>query len=128
MSDQTLREVQQTVDDWVAAYAGGYWEPLAILARLVEEVGETARLLNHLHGQKPKKDSEAAQELGEEIADILYTLVCLANREGVDLQRSFDGVMHKLQARSAAQLLYYAAAFSQDLEGPERSSGPSGAP
>jgi NTP pyrophosphatase (non-canonical NTP hydrolase) len=99
MSDQTLREVQQTVDDWVAAYAGGYWEPLAILARLVEEVGETARLVNHLYGQKPKKDSEAVQELGEEIADILYTLVCLANREGVDLQRSFDGVMDKLQAR-----------------------------
>lgn len=91
--------MQQEVDDWVQTYAGGYWEPLAILARLIEEVGETARLLNHEYGPKVKKDGEAAQELGEEIADILYTLVCLANREGVDLQESFDGVMAKLRAR-----------------------------
>ena len=101
MSDHTLREVQQTVDAWVQAYAGGYWEPLAILARLIEEVGETARLLNHQYGPKAKKAGEPPQELGEEIADILYTLVCLANREGVDLQASFDAVMAKLRARDA---------------------------
>lgn len=99
MSDQTLREVQQAVDDWVQAYGGGYWGPLSILARLVEEVGETARLLNHLHGEKPKRDDEAAQDLGGEIADILYTLVCLANVEGVDLQASFDAMMAKYDAR-----------------------------
>ena len=101
MPDSTLRDVQQEVDDWVQTYAGGYWEPLAILARLVEEVGEAARLLNHLYGQKPKKSSEAAQDLGEELADILYTVVCLANREGIDLQTAFDGVMDKLNDRDA---------------------------
>jgi NTP pyrophosphatase (non-canonical NTP hydrolase) len=101
MPDSTLLDVQREVDDWVQTYAGGYWEPLAILARLVEEVGETARLLNHLYGQKPKKSSEAAQDLGEELADILYTVVCLANREGIDLQTAFDGVMDKLNDRDA---------------------------
>ena len=103
MTDTTLREVQQTVDEWVQNYAGGYWEPLAILARLVEEVGETARLLNHLHGPKQKKATEDTQELGEEIADILYTLVCLANVEGVDMQQSFDRVMAKLKRRDAGR-------------------------
>lgn len=105
MAETTLRDVQQAVDDWVQNYAGGYWEPLAILARLVEEVGETARLINHLHGPKRKKASEDTQELGEEIADILYTLVCLANVEGVDMQESFDRVMNKLQRRDTDRFL-----------------------
>ncbi len=99
MAEHTLREVQETVDDWVQTYAGGYWKPLAILARLIEEVGEVARLVNHLHGQKPKKHGEATQDLGLELADILYTVVCLANREGIDLQASFEAVMAKLEGR-----------------------------
>ncbi|GAB4569246.1 MAG: nucleotide pyrophosphohydrolase [Anaerolineae bacterium] len=101
MDDLTIRGMQQAVDDWVQANAGGYWEPLAILARLVEEVGETARLVNHLHGPKRKKADEPAQDLGQELADILYTVVCLANREGIDLQASFAAMMAKLEARDA---------------------------
>ena len=98
MADYTLREAQQIVDDWVGE-TGGYWHPLAQLARLTEELGETARLVNHLYGEKPKKSAEAGQDLGEECADILYTLICLANSTGVDLQASFERVMHKLHTR-----------------------------
>ncbi len=102
MADYTLREAQQIVDEWVMQ-AGGYWHPLAQLARLMEEMGETARLLNHLYGEKPKKETERAQELGEEIADVFYTLICLANSVDVDLQASFEQVMHKLRTRDAGR-------------------------
>ena len=98
MADHTLREAQQIVDGWVQQ-AGGYWHPLAQLARLIEELGELARLVNHLYGEKPKKAGEPAQELGEECADLLYTLICLANSTGVDLQSSFEQMMTKLQTR-----------------------------
>lgn len=103
MADHTLRDVQQEVDDWVQTYAGGYWEPLAILARLVEEVGELARLVNHQHGPKKKKDSEIVQDMGEEIADVLYTLVCLANVEGLDMDEGFSAMMAKLSQRDAGR-------------------------
>jgi NTP pyrophosphatase (non-canonical NTP hydrolase) len=98
MADYTLRESQQIVDAWVER-SGGYWHPLAQLARLMEEMGETARLLNHLYGEKPKKDTERTQELGEEVADVFYTLICLANSVDVDLQASFELVMRKLETR-----------------------------
>lgn len=98
MADYTLQQVQTLVDAWVER-SGGYWHPLAQLARLVEELGETARLVNHLYGDKPKKSSEQEQELGEEIADLFFTLICLANQTGVDLQASFEQVMQKIEVR-----------------------------
>ncbi|GAB4457271.1 MAG: nucleotide pyrophosphohydrolase [Anaerolineae bacterium] len=98
MAEYTLREAQHIVDVWVQE-AGGYWHPLSQLARLIEELGEAARLVNHLYGEKPKKATEGAQELGEECADILYTLICLANSTGIDLQASFEQMMTKLQTR-----------------------------
>lgn len=98
MSEPSIQATQKLVDEWVEQ-SGGYWQPLVILARLIEEVGETARLLNHMYGQKPKKDDEQLQDLGEEIADILYTIICLANSEGIDIQDSFDKKMRKLKTR-----------------------------
>lgn len=70
-----------------------------MLARLVEEVGETARLINHLYGPKKKKDSEAPQELESELADILFALICLANSQGIDLQEAFEQIMTKYITR-----------------------------
>jgi NTP pyrophosphatase (non-canonical NTP hydrolase) len=97
--DLTLREMQSQVDRWVRRYAIGYWEPLAMLARLVEEVGEMARLLNHLYGPKQKRSDEPGQELALELGDLLYTITCMANAHGVDLQEAFEAVMRKLDAR-----------------------------
>ncbi len=99
MTDYTLREVQQQVDTWIQEVGKGYWTPHEMLARLVEEVGETARLINHLHGTKKKKDSEPTQELGGELADILFAVICLANSQGIDLQESFEQMMIKYAAR-----------------------------
>lgn len=95
MTDYTIREIQQKVDDWVSDIGNGYWSPHEILARLMEEVGETARLINHLYGQKKKKDSEPAQELSGEIADILFALICLANSHNIDLQDAFEKIIQK---------------------------------
>lgn len=95
----TISDWQEMVDKWVQEIGGGYWHPLANLTRVAEEVGELARLLNHLYGPKPKKPSEAEQELGIEICDIIFALICLANREGIDLETSFGQMMQKYETR-----------------------------
>ena len=97
----TLREAQRRVDAWISQYQAGYWPPLANLARLIEETGELARLLNHREGHKPKKAGEVAQDLGLELADIIYTVICLANSQGIDLDDAFMRVMHKVETRDA---------------------------
>lgn len=97
----TLRAAQRRVDAWISLHKAGYWPPLANLARLIEEAGELARLLNHLEGHKPKKPGEEAQDLGLELADILYTLICLANTHQIDLQDAFERAMHKVETRDA---------------------------
>lgn len=70
-----------------------------MLARLVEETGELARLLNHLYGSKPKKPDEAEQALGEELADILFAVICLANDQEIDLSDAFEQMMAKYDRR-----------------------------
>jgi len=101
MSDKTLRQFQTEVDEWIQTAGGGYWSPHANLARIAEEVGELARLVNHLYGPKPKKASEAAQELGEEMSDVLFAIICMANREGIDLGASLQGVIEKAWRRDS---------------------------
>ena len=94
-----MERYQKELDDFYKANGWEYWSPLSILARLFEEGGEFARLVNHLHGEKKKKDSEKEQELEEEIGDILYTLICYANSNGISLDRairkSFDKVVSR---------------------------------
>ncbi|OGZ96517.1 MAG: hypothetical protein A2847_02510 [Candidatus Sungbacteria bacterium RIFCSPHIGHO2_01_FULL_50_25] len=94
-----MNQHQQTLDKWFKAKGWEYWSPLSILARLMEETGEFARLVNHLYGDKPKRDDEKEQDLEEEMGDILYTLMCFANSKGIDLdkaiQKTFDKVMSR---------------------------------
>ncbi len=97
----TLSDAQRRVDDWISQFEEGYFDPLTNMARLAEEVGELAREVNHRFGQKTKKDSEADGELGMEMADILFVLICMANREGIDLQDAFDRMMAKVEGRDA---------------------------
>ena len=73
------------VDAWISQYEEGYFHPLTNLARLTEEVGELAREINHRFGQKTKKKEEPEGDLAMEMADILFVLICMANREGIDL-------------------------------------------
>lgn len=90
-----MNKQQQQVDDWAQTLEEPYWPPLSQFAHLAEEVGEVGRLLNHIYGSKPKKPEEARQELGEELADVLFALVCIANVHGVDLDAEFEKVIEK---------------------------------
>ena len=73
------------------------------MARLSEEVGELAREINHRFGQKTKKKSEAEGDLAMEMADILFVIICMANREGIDLQEAFDRMMAKVDKRDTTR-------------------------
>jgi NTP pyrophosphatase (non-canonical NTP hydrolase) len=95
----SLADAQRRVDEWVSQFEEGYFHPLTNLARLTEEVGELAREVNHRFGEKTKKPNEADGDLGMEMADILFVLICMANREGIDLQEAFDRMMAKVEAR-----------------------------
>ena len=95
----SLSESQRRVHEWISRFEEGYFHPLTNLARLTEEVGELAREINHRFGQKTKKKGEAEGDLAMEMADILFVLICIANREGVDLQEAFDRMMEKVEHR-----------------------------
>jgi NTP pyrophosphatase (non-canonical NTP hydrolase) len=95
----SLKDAQHRVDAWVAQYEEGYFHPLTNMARLSEEVGELAREINHRFGEKTKKADEPEGDLGMEMADILFVLICMANREGIDLQDAFERMMEKVETR-----------------------------
>ncbi len=95
----SLKESQARVDAWISQYEEGYFHPLTNLARLTEEVGELARDINHRFGQKTRKKDEPEGDLGMEMADILFVLICMANREKIDLQAAFERMMDKVETR-----------------------------
>ncbi len=97
----TLRDAQRAVDEWIGRFAEGYWPPLSNLARLIEEVGELARELNHRYGHKTKKPDEPEQDLALELADILFVLIAIANEQKIDLQAAFEQVLEKYRTRDA---------------------------
>ncbi len=99
----SLTECQQRVDSWISRFEEGYFDPLTNMARLTEEVGELAREVNHRFGQKSKKKEEPDAELGMEMADILFVLICMANREKIDLQEAFDRMMDKVDRRDTSR-------------------------
>lgn len=80
-----IKAYQKEIDTWFREKGWDYWTPHEILARLYEEGGELARLINHMHGPKKKRDDETEQNLVQEIGDVLYTLICLANVHNIDL-------------------------------------------
>lgn len=94
-----IKKYQKEVDDWILQYKIGYFKPLEILARLVEEVGEVARELNHMFGPKKKKSTEEKADLEMELGDVIYTVICLANSLDIDLDRALEKVMKKISIR-----------------------------
>jgi NTP pyrophosphatase (non-canonical NTP hydrolase) len=99
----SLRDAQRRVDAWIAQFEEGYFDPLTNLARLAEEVGELAREVNHRFGRKTKKPQEPEGDLAMEMADILFVLICMANREEIDLQQAFDRMMEKVETRDQSR-------------------------
>ena len=96
-------EAQRRVDGWISQFEEGYFHPLTNLARLTEEVGELAREVNHRFGQKTKKSTEPPGDLAMEMADILFVLICMANREGIDLDQAFGAMMDKVERRDESR-------------------------
>ena len=100
--DSTLKGLQQTVDAWIQEN-GGYWDELSLMCRLTEEVGELAREYNHRFGAKQKKASEGDAALEEELGDVLWLVLCMANQQDIDLQQALERVMTKLKVRDAGR-------------------------
>lgn len=96
-----LKEAQHLVDQWIGQFEEGYWPPLVNLARLTEEVGELARLMNHRFGPKKKKPGEAEQDLALELADVLFVLLVIANEQGIDLGEALERTLAKYRARDS---------------------------
>lgn len=99
MPKQALSDLQKQIDDILQQYEKPYWEPLSNVARLAEEVGEVARIINHTYGDKPKKATESPDDLEDELADILWSVICIANSEGVDLDKGMQRAIEKLLVR-----------------------------
>lgn len=97
----TILEAQAEVDAWISRFEEGYWPPLANLARLIEEVGELAREMNHRFGSKPKRADEPDQDLAIELADVLFVLLVIANEQGIDLDAALERVLEKYRTRDA---------------------------
>ena len=104
MSEMTLRGLQSAIDEWIQQN-GGYWDEMSLLARLTEEVGELAREYNHQFGAKQKKRSEAAGSIEDELADVLWLVLCMANQQSIDLEGSFEKVMTKLRVRDSGRFI-----------------------
>ena len=94
-----MKKYQKELDKYYKKEGWEYWPPLSILARLVEEVGEFARLVNSAHGPKKKRVDEKEQDPEDEIGDILYTLICYANSQKLDLDRSIRKSLDKVARR-----------------------------
>jgi NTP pyrophosphatase (non-canonical NTP hydrolase) len=88
-----LQKVQEIVDNWIKEHGVRYFDELTNMAQLTEEVGEVARIIVRRYGEQSEKESDKAKDLGEELADVIFVVMCLANQTGVDLQHAFDKKM-----------------------------------
>tara|TARA_R110000787_G_scaffold96415_5_gene199784 strand:- start:2171 stop:2497 length:327 start_codon:yes stop_codon:yes gene_type:complete len=85
-----LKESQFAVDKWIKEHGVRYFNELTNMAQLTEEVGEVARIIARRYGEQSEKESDKNKDLGEELADVVFVVLCLANQTGIDLQEAFD--------------------------------------
>lgn len=95
----TLQEAQQAVDLWIKTYGVRYFNELTNMAILTEEVGEVARVIARTYGEQSNKANEGQLALKEELADVLWVLICLANQTGIDLEEAFQATLEKKTKR-----------------------------
>lgn len=88
-----IKNAQAEVDNWIKAHGVRYFNELTNMAQLTEEVGEVARIIARRYGEQSEKESDKSKDLGEELADVVFVVLCLANQTGVDLQAAFDKKM-----------------------------------
>jgi NTP pyrophosphatase (non-canonical NTP hydrolase) len=97
----TLQEAQQKVDNWIKTTGVRYFSELTNMAILTEEVGEVARLMSRLYGDQSFKESDKGKELSDELADVLWVLICIANQTGVDLTEALEKNLEKKTLRDS---------------------------
>ena len=85
-----LQHAQKAVDEWIKEHGVRYFDELTNMAQLTEEVGEVARIIARRYGEQSEKESDKAKDLGEELADVVFVVLCLANQTGINLQEAFD--------------------------------------
>lgn len=95
----TLAQAQQQVDEWIKTHGVRYFSELTNTAILTEEVGEVARIIARRYGDQSEKESDKNKDLGDEMADVLWVLICLANQTGINLTEAFQKNLEKKTAR-----------------------------
>ena len=101
-----INEAQKAVDSWIKEHGVRYFDPLTNMAQLTEEVGEVARIIARRFGEQSEKESDKSKDLGEELADVIFVVLCLANQTGIDLQSAFDkklDLKSKTRSRPSSQ-------------------------
>ena len=96
-----IKAAQKLVDDWIQTVGVRYFNELTNMAMLTEEVGEVARIIARRYGEQSEKESDKSKNLGDEMADVLFVLICLANQTGVDLEEAFKRNLEKKSIRDA---------------------------
>jgi NTP pyrophosphatase (non-canonical NTP hydrolase) len=97
----TIEQAQKLVDDWIKTHGVRYFNELTNMAILAEEVGEVARIIARRYGEQSEKESDKNKDLGEEMADVLFVLICLANQTGVDLNKALEKNLEKKTSRDS---------------------------
>jgi NTP pyrophosphatase (non-canonical NTP hydrolase) len=101
----TIKEAQKTIDDWIKKYGVRYYSELTNMAILTEEVGEVARLISRIYGDQSFKESDKDKHLADELADVLFVLICIANQTDVDLEEALNKNLAKKTKRDGERHL-----------------------
>ena len=104
-SEITLTQAQQKVDEWIKTYGVRYFNELTNMAILTEEVGEVARIIARTYGEQSSKESDLKKQLPDELADVLFVLICIANQTGINLQEAFVKNLEKKSSRDSTRHL-----------------------
>lgn len=99
----TIEEAQKTVDNWIKNYGVRYFNELTNMTILTEEVGEVARIISRRYGEQSEKETDKNKDLGDELADVLFVLICLANQTGIDLTKALSKNLYKKTERDATR-------------------------
>ncbi|MDG1331426.1 MAG: nucleotide pyrophosphohydrolase [Crocinitomicaceae bacterium] len=98
-----IKQAQQIVDDWIKEFGVRYFDELTNTAMLMEEVGEVARIMARRYGEQSEKESDKNKDLGDEMADVMFVLICLANQTGIDLEEALKKNLDKKTKRDSTR-------------------------
>lgn len=99
----SITALQQEVDTWIKEHGVRYFNELTNMAQLTEEVGEVARIISRRYGEQSEKESDKNKDLGDEMADVLWVLICLANQTGIDLEEALKKNLDKKTKRDSTR-------------------------